>query len=44
MLFENTPETNNEDLDKITCFDTAHYYYKNLKDGKQKEDIELPFK
>lgn len=44
MLFENTTKTDDKDLDKITVFDTAHYYYKNLKDGKEIEDIELPKK
>ena len=42
ILFENTIHTPKEDLNKIDVFDTAHYYYKLLKDGANKDDITLP--
>lgn len=29
VLFENTIYTKNEDINKISCFDTAHYYFIN---------------
>lgn len=31
VLFENTISTDDDDLDKITAFDTAHYYFKHAK-------------
>lgn len=31
VLFENTIDTSNDDMDKITCFDSAHYFFRNNK-------------
>lgn len=31
-----------DDLDKIKVFDTAHYFYKHMKEGEDPDNIVIP--